>query len=52
MALACCHATVNRAICSCWPVYPDEDELDITSRRRHHPRRLDGVKVTLSPTRS
>ncbi|RON09683.1 hypothetical protein BK659_07060 [Pseudomonas brassicacearum] len=47
MAMLCCHS--NQGDMFLMTRYPDEDELEITLDGE--PSTLDGVKVTLSPTR-
>ena len=47
MAMLCCHS--NQGEMFLMTRYPDEDELEITLDGE--PSTLDGVKVTLSPTR-
>ncbi|AJO78353.1 hypothetical protein [Pseudomonas sp. MRSN 12121] len=47
MAMLCCHST--RGEMFLMTRYPDEDELEITLDGE--PSTLDGVKVTLGPTR-
>ncbi|MEO8643122.1 hypothetical protein [Pseudomonas sp.] len=47
MAMLCCHS--NQGDMFLMTRYPDEDALDITLDGE--PSTLDGVKVTLSPTR-
>ena len=47
MAMLCCHT--NGGEMFLMTRYPDEDELEITLE--DEPSTLDGVKVTLSPTR-
>ncbi|MBZ9783993.1 hypothetical protein K9857_20880 [Pseudomonas sp. REP124] len=47
MAMLCCHSTQGEMFLM--TRYPDEDELEITLDGE--PSTLDGVKVTLSPTR-
>ncbi|OLF54022.1 hypothetical protein [Pseudomonas chlororaphis] len=47
MAMLCCHS--DRGEMFLMTRYPDEDELEITLDGE--PSTLDGVKVTLSPTR-
>ncbi|EPL14494.1 hypothetical protein [Pseudomonas sp. CF161] len=47
MAMLCCHS--NQGEMFLMSRYPDEDELEITLDGE--PSTLDGVKVTLSPTR-
>ncbi|VVO43289.1 hypothetical protein [Pseudomonas fluorescens] len=47
MAMLCCHS--ERGDMFLMTRYPDEDELEITLDGE--PSTLDGVKVTLSPTR-
>ena len=47
MAMLCCHT--NQGEMFLMTRYPDEDELEITLD--DEPSTLDGIKVTLSPTR-
>lgn len=47
LAMLCCHSDKGEMFLM--TRYPDEDELDITLD--DEPSTLDGVKVTLSPTR-
>ncbi|MNW03454.1 hypothetical protein D3C71_1993920 [compost metagenome] len=47
MAMLCCHSDQGEMFLM--TRYPDEDELEITLD--DEPSTLDGVKVTLSPTR-
>ncbi len=47
MAMLCCHTDSGEMFLM--TRYPDEDELEITLE--DEPSTLDGVKVTLSPTR-
>lgn len=47
MAMLCCHT--NSGEMFLMTRYPDEDELEITLE--DEPSTLDGIKVTLSPTR-
>ena len=47
MAMLCCHTNTGEMFLM--TRYPDEDELEITLE--DEPSTLDGVKVTLSPTR-
>ena len=47
MAMLCCHSDTGEMFLM--SRYPDEDELEITLD--DEPSSLDGVKVTLSPTR-
>ncbi|WP_166366044.1 hypothetical protein [Pseudomonas akapageensis] len=47
MAMLCCHSETGEMFLM--TRYPDEDELEITLDGE--PSTLDGVKVTLSPTR-
>ena len=47
MAMLCCHT--NQGEMFLMTRYPDEDELEVTLD--DEPSTLDGIKVTLSPTR-
>ena len=47
MAMLCCHTNTGEMFLM--TRYPDEDELEITLD--DEPSTLDGIKVTLSPTR-
>ena len=49
MAMLCCHSEQGEMFLM--TRYPDEDELEITFGDVDEPSVLEGVKVTLSPTR-